>query len=165
MTSKTKSLLAVLMVAALGASGPAPPSVTISKMNPFSTVSDAAKEVATEGDRISILSADQKLEPAEALKGVDFALPPMGATADWPLPGETPEQATGNSNAAPGLAIAWRKGIGMASKEGQQLITPPVAAGGRVFTMDAQASVSAHDARTGAADLAHQHACRGRQQA
>ena len=54
------------------------------------------------------------------------------------------------STAAPGLAIAWRKGIGAASKAGEVITAPPVAAGGRVFTMDAQASVSAHDAQTGA---------------
>lgn len=144
MTSNAKSLLAVLMVAALGASGCS----TISKINPFHGAE--TKEVATEGDRISIISADQKLEPAEALKGVDFALPPAEATADWPLPGGTVEQASGNSTAAPGLAVAWRKGIGMASKGGEVITAPPIAAGGRVFTMDAQASVSAHDAQTGA---------------
>ena len=144
MTFNAKSLLAVLMVAALGASGCS----TIRKINPFHGAE--TKEVATEGDRISIISADQKLEPAEALKGVDFALPPAEAAADWPLAGETPEQATVNFDAPAGLSIAWRKGIGRASKEGELIIAPPVAAGGRVFTMDSEALVSAHDARTGA---------------
>jgi outer membrane protein assembly factor BamB len=144
MTPRAKSLLAVLMIAALGASGCS----TISKINPFKD--KAAKEVATEGDRISIVSADQKLEPAETLKGVDFALPPAEASADWPLPGGTAEQAMGNSTAAPGLSVAWRKGIGRASKDGELIMAPPVAAAGRVYTMDAQAEVSAHDAQTGA---------------
>jgi outer membrane protein assembly factor BamB len=144
MTPRAKSLLAVLMIAALGASGCS----TISKINPFK--GKDAQEVATEGDRISIIAADKKLEPAEALKNVDFALPPPEAMADWPLPGGTPEQRVGNVTAAPGLAIAWRKSIGMASKGGELVTAPPVAAGGRVFTMDAQAEVSAHDAQTGA---------------
>ena len=61
MTPSAKSLVAVLMIAALGASGCA----TVSRFNPFK--GKETKEVATEGDRISILSADQKLEPAEAL--------------------------------------------------------------------------------------------------
>jgi outer membrane protein assembly factor BamB len=144
MTPRAKSLLAVLMVAALGVSGCS----TISRFNPFHGAE--SKEVATEGDRISIISADQKLEPAEALKGVDFALPPAEAVAEWPLPGGTPEQASGNSTAAPGLSVAWRKGFGMGSKEGEIITAPPIAAGGRVYTMDAQAEVSAHDAQTGA---------------
>ena len=144
MTPRARSLIAVLMIAALGAAGCS----TIRKINPFHGAE--SKEVATEGERISIISADQKLEPTEALKGVDFALPPAETVADWPLPGGTPEQAMGNVNAAPNLAIAWRKGIGRASKAGELITAPPVAAGGRVFTMDAQAEVSAHDAQTGA---------------
>jgi outer membrane protein assembly factor BamB len=144
MTPRAKSLLAVLMIAALGASGCS----TISNLNPFK--GKETKEVATEGDRISIIPADQKLEPAEALKNVDFALPPPAAMADWPLPGGTPEQLVGNVMAAPGLAIAWRKNIGMGSKQGELITAPPIVAGGRVFTMDAQAEVSAHDAQTGA---------------
>lgn len=144
MTPRAKSLLAVLMIAALGASGCS----TISRINPFK--GKEAQEVATEGDRISIIAADQKLEPAAALKNVDFALPPPEAMADWPLPGGTPEQLVGNVTAAPGLTIAWRKNFGMGSKGGELITAPPIAAGGRVFTMDAEAGVSAHDAQTGA---------------
>jgi outer membrane protein assembly factor BamB len=84
------------------------------------------------------------------LKNVDFALPPPEAMAEWPLPGGTPEQLVGNVTAAPGLSIAWRKNFGMGSKQGELITAPPIAAGGRVFTMDAQAQVSAHDAQTGA---------------
>jgi outer membrane protein assembly factor BamB len=144
MTPRAKIVLAVLMIAALGASGCS----TVSRFNPFK--GKETKEVATEGDRISIIPADQKLEPAEALKNVDFALPPPAAMADWPLPGGTPEQLVGNVTAAPGLTIAWRKGFGSGSKQGELITAPPIAAGGRVFTMDAQAEVSAHDAQTGA---------------
>ncbi|MBS0332600.1 MAG: PQQ-binding-like beta-propeller repeat protein, partial [Proteobacteria bacterium] len=53
-------------------------------------------------------------------------------------------------DAAPNLAIAWKKGIGMGSKGGEQIIAPPIAADGKVFTMDAQAGVEAHNAQTGA---------------
>jgi len=145
MTPSRKSYLAVLLIAALGASGCS----TISKINPFHG-KGGPKEVATEGERISIVTADQKLEPAEALKGVDFALPLPQRMADWPLPGGTAEQSTGNIDAAPGLAIAWRRGFGKGSKEGELVTAPPVAAGGKVFVMDAAAEVSAHDAQTGA---------------
>jgi len=144
MTPSAKSLVAVLMIAALGASGCA----TVSRFNPFK--GKETKEVATEGDRISILSADQKLEPADALKGVDFSLPPAEPVAAWPLPGGTAEQSMGNIAGPAGLAIVWRKGIGQGSKNGEIITAPPVMAAGKVFTMDAQASVAAHDARTGA---------------
>jgi outer membrane protein assembly factor BamB len=144
MTFSRKILPTVLIVAALGVTGCS----TVRRLNPFHGA--APKETASEGDRISILSEDQKLEPAEALKGVDFALPPVETVAAWPLPGGTPEQSMGNANAAPNLAIAWRKGIGKGTKDGELIIAPPVEAAGKVYTMDAQADVSAHDAQTGA---------------
>jgi outer membrane protein assembly factor BamB len=144
MTPRFKSFAAILIIAALGASGCS----TMRKINPFH--GKEAKEVATEGDRISILSADQKLEPTDALKGVDFALPAPESVADWPLAGATPEQSVANVNASPSLTIAWRKGIGMASKGGELIIAPPILAAGKVYTLDAMATVSAHNALTGA---------------
>ena len=144
MTSRQKSLIAVAMIAALGVSACS----TVRRLNPFH--GSEAKETSTEGDRISIVTADQKLEPAEALKGVDFALPPVEKVAAWPLAGGTPEQAVGNVDAAPNLAIAWKKSVGMASKGGELIIAPLIAADGKVFTMDAQAGIEAHNAQTGA---------------
>src|SRR6185437_1194179 len=41
------------------------------------------------------------------------------------------------------------KGFGQGSKGGEMVMAPPVAAAGKVYTLDAQAEVSAHDARTG----------------
>jgi outer membrane protein assembly factor BamB len=143
MTFQSKRLLAILLIASLGVAGCS----TVRRVNPFH--SSAPKEVASEGDRISILAADQKLEPAEALKGVDFALPPVETVAAWPLPGGTLEQSVGNASAAPDFAVAWKKGIGIATNGGELITSPPIAAAGKVFTMDAMANVSAHDARTG----------------
>jgi outer membrane protein assembly factor BamB len=145
MTSRRTSLLALVMIAALGASGCA----TISRLNPFDRGDDAPQETAGEGERISIIPADQRLEVAEGLKGIDFALPPAAAVAEWPLPGGTPEQSVGHVDAAPNLSIAWRRGFGEGSERGKHVTAPPVAAAGRVYVMDGEATVSAIDARTG----------------
>jgi outer membrane protein assembly factor BamB len=145
MTPSRRSLVTIALIAVLGVGGCS----TINKINPFKG-KDAAQETATEGERISIVAADQKLEPAEALKGVDFALPPVQAVADWPLPGGDPEQTVGNASAGAELSVVWKRGIGEPSKAGAQVMAPPVAAGGRVYAMDAMANVSARDARTGA---------------
>ncbi|MBS0360284.1 MAG: PQQ-binding-like beta-propeller repeat protein [Proteobacteria bacterium] len=145
MILRQQSLLAVAVIASLGVAGCS----TVSRLNPFHG-SQPKETASTEGDRISIVAADQKLEPAEALKGVDFALPQAEKVAAWPLPGGSPEQATGNADAAPNLAIAWKKSIGQASKGGELITSPPIAADGKIFTMDAQAGVQAHNAQTGA---------------
>lgn len=144
MTPSRKSFLAVLVIVALGASGCA----TVSRLNPFK--GKEAKEVASEGERISIISADQKLEPAEALKGVDFFLPNPTPIAEWPAPGGNAEQSVEHVDAAPNLSIAWRRSVGQGSKAGENVTAPPIAAAGKVFTMDATAVVTAHDAQSGA---------------
>ena len=64
-------ILAAVAVAALGLSACS----TVSRLNPFDKKDDGPAETAGEGQRISIIPPDQILEPAEALKGVDFALP------------------------------------------------------------------------------------------
>jgi outer membrane protein assembly factor BamB len=138
-------VLVVLMTAALGAAGCS----TIGRLNPFRG-SGGPKETATEGQRISIIPADEVLAPAEALKGVDFALGPVATQADWPLPGGTPEQSVENVDAGANLAVAWRRGVGMGSSNAVHVMATPVIAAGRVFTMDAEAGISAHDARSGA---------------
>ncbi|MFN4177963.1 PQQ-binding-like beta-propeller repeat protein [Phenylobacterium sp.] len=146
MTSRRNTLLAVALIAALGASGCS----TIGRLNPFDRKSDGPQETAGEGQRISIVPADQRLEPAESLKGVDFSLPMPTTVAAWPLPGGTPEQSVDHVDAAPNLAIAWRKGFGDGNSRGRYITAPPVAADGKVFVMDADGRVSAQDARTGA---------------
>ncbi|HEY0438278.1 MAG TPA: dehydrogenase, partial [Phenylobacterium sp.] len=88
MTPSRSRLVAAVLIALIGVGGCS----TIDKINPFKG-KGPAQESATEGERISIIAADQKLEPAEALKGVDFALPPAQPIADWPLPGGDAEQA------------------------------------------------------------------------
>jgi outer membrane protein assembly factor BamB len=145
MTPRRQIILAVLLTAAVGASGCS----TVSRLNPFKG-SGGPKEVATEGQRISIIQADEVLAPADALKGVDFALPPVATQADWPLPGGTPEQSVENVDAGANLSIAWRRKIGLATNRAIHITATPVVAAGRIYTMDAEAGVSAHDARTGA---------------
>jgi outer membrane protein assembly factor BamB len=142
MTSRTR-LLSVLLVAALAASGCS----TVGKLNPFK--GKGGKQVAAEGERISIIPADQKLEVAEALKGVDFSLPAPAPVTEWPLPGGTPEQSMGNIDAAPNLSIAWKRDIGRGSGKGEFITAPPVAANGRIYVMDAESHVSAFDATGG----------------
>jgi outer membrane protein assembly factor BamB len=143
MTPRTR-LLSLLLIAAISASGCS----TVGKLNPFKGKS--GKEVAAEGERISIIASDQKLEVAEALKGVGFSLPTPTVVNEWPLAGGNPEQAMGHVDAAPNLSIAWRKDIGRGSGKGYFITSPPIAADGRIYVMDAESHVSAHDAATGA---------------
>ncbi|MBU1378118.1 MAG: PQQ-binding-like beta-propeller repeat protein [Alphaproteobacteria bacterium] len=143
---RRSTILAAVLIAALGASGCS----TVSNLNPFGKKDKGPAELAGEGQRISIIPADQILEPAAALKGVDFALPPAETVAAWPLPGGNTEQAVGNVAAGANLSVAWRKNFGQGQKRGRYITAPPVAAEGKLFLMDADARVVAVDAASGA---------------
>ena len=111
---------------------------------------DKPQEVAGDGRRISIIAFDQRVEAAEALKGVEFFLPPALPQADWPQPGGLGEFNVENVEAAPAFEIAWRKGFGKGSDRAFHITTDPIIAGGRVYVMDAETDIAALDAQTGA---------------
>lgn len=136
-------LLVALLAASVAASGCS----TVGRLNPFKGKED--KEVAAEGERISITAFDQKVEASESLKGVDFYLPAPEPVAAWPLPGGTLEQAAPHADAAPNLSVAWKRKFGEGSGRGHHVTAPPVAADGKVFVMDGGARVTAFDAQSG----------------
>lgn len=146
MTSMRRtSLLALFLAASVAVTGCS----TVSRFNPFNKSDDGPQETASEGERIAIVAADQTLEVAEALKGADFFLPTPEVNASWSLPGGTPEQSMGHVEAGGGLSIAWKHGFGEGSDRGAHVTATPVAANGKIYVMDGEASVSAFDAQSG----------------
>lgn len=143
MTPSRKSIAAAALIALVALGGCS----TVSRFNPFK--GKGPPQETAEGERISIVADDQKLEPAEALKGVDFAIPPAQPVADWPLPGGSAQQAPANADSPAGLSVVWRRGFGQGSKAGAQVTAPPVEAAGKVFVLDGVATVAAIDARSG----------------
>lgn len=105
---------------------------------------------ASAGERMSILSFDQQLMPSAGLAGRDFFLPgPVSATA-WANPGGSAENSVEHVIAAPQFQIAWRRKIGTGSGRDRQVMSPVVAADGRIYVMDGESTVTAVDAGTGA---------------
>ncbi len=146
MTSMRRtSLLALFVAASVAVTGCS----TVNRLNPFDGDDDAPQETAAEGERIAIVASDQKLEVAEALKGADFFLPTPEARAEWPLPGGTPEQAAGHPDAGGSLSVAWKRGFGEGSDRGHHVMSPPVAANGKIYVMDGGATVTAFDMQSG----------------
>ena len=139
------TLLSLSVAACVAVSGCS----TVSRLNPFNRDDDEDQAIASQGERIPVIALDQSLQPADALKGVDYFLPTPTVMDSWPVPGGNLEQAVGHVEAAPNLSVAWRKGFGEGSKRGYQVTAPPVAADGRVYVMDGAARVSAFDARSG----------------
>ena len=143
-----KSSLCVLIAVAtltLGACS------TVSKVGLLSPVHGKGKRhAATHTNRIPVIALNDQLRVADALKGQDFLLPEPATLTDWPLPGGTPAQSVEHVNAAPTFTVAWRRSIGAGSSRSKHVTAPPIVAGGRLYVMDGGATVSGHDAATGA---------------
>jgi outer membrane protein assembly factor BamB len=144
-TPRRVAALAALALSAVSLAGCG----TLGRLNPFDRDEEGPQATASEGRRISIVAFDQTVTPAEALQGVDFSLPEPLALADWPLPGGVPEQSVEHVQAAPNFDVAWRRSVGGGANRRRHVTAPPVAAGGRVYTMDGEAMVVASDAATG----------------
>ena len=127
-------------------SGPSLPHLN----SPFARRQTEAQRAARHPERVSLLELNDQLRVSDALKGQDFFLPEPQPMASWPLPGGTPEQSVENVAAAPDFAVAWRRNFGRPSNKAHHVTSPPIMADGKVFVMDGQAEVSAHDAATGA---------------
>ncbi len=101
------------------------------------------------GERIPVLSASDRLEVNAALKGIGFQIPAAQPVPSWPQPGGVPESVVGHAAVARDFQIAWRKDIGLGGGPKGQITAQPIVADGRLYVMDAQATVSALDPATG----------------
>lgn len=121
-----------------------------SRLWPFGRDNDGPQATASQGERVSILTFEETVEPSAALAGRTFSIPTPQAVTSWPLPGGTPEQSVEHAQAGEGLQVAWRRDIGDGSGRRTQVTSPIVAADGRLYVLDGHATVSAVDAATGA---------------
>ena len=101
------------------------------------------------GERIPVLSASDRLEVNAALKGVGFQLPAAQPVAAWPQAGGVPETTVEHAAVARDFQVAWRKDIGLGGGPKGHVTAQPIVADGRLYVMDAQATVTALDPGTG----------------
>lgn len=114
-----------------------------------STIDDLLGESkeALPGRREAVVAARRGLEVDPANRRTVEVPPPVG-NSEWPQPGGDPGHAMGNL-AVSGLAPGWRSSIGSGGGYRRKITAQPVAAGGRVFAMDSDGTVSAFDAAGG----------------
>ena len=111
---------------------------------------EEAAATASAGQRISVLECEQTLAPSAALSGRDFFLPGPQAVTAWTQPGGTAENLVEHVIAAPNFQIAWKRNIGEGSAHVGNVMSPIVAADGKIFVLDGESTVSAVSADTGA---------------
>jgi outer membrane protein assembly factor BamB len=101
------------------------------------------------GERVPVMLLEREVTADPGLADLPIQLPPPERNAAWPQSGGLPSHAFHHLAADDDLQLAWSTGIGAGSAGGGQLLARPVVADGRVFTMDAEGTISAFDARSG----------------
>lgn len=102
-----------------------------------------AEDPPLPGERIAVLALESALEGDPEAAQRPMRLPEPVANPDWPQVGGTPFHAIGHPALGSASTAAWSRSIGAGSGDGRRVLAPPVAAQGRVYTMDAVGSVSA----------------------
>jgi outer membrane protein assembly factor BamB len=133
-------LLTACADAFVGMSLPALPKL----QNPFSD-----KEVPLAGKRISVMQKEGVSELGATNRPI--SLPSQRQNADWTQPGGTPNNAPGHLALAQAVKSAWSADAGAGSSFWGKLTSSPIVYGNKVFTLDANAQVSAFSLSGGAA--------------
>lgn len=97
------------------------------------------------GEREDVLKADTAFKADEILQNVSFQIPPATANNDWPEHTGQFTALTANLVVKGDLHIKQSVSVGEGNEFSHTLVPRPVIADGRVYGMDAEGYVSAHD--------------------
>jgi outer membrane protein assembly factor BamB len=106
-------------------------------------------KVPLPGERLSVLSLQRQLEPDPALAQLEVRLPRPVENPDWPEVGGYPNHVMHHLALGDDPKRVWRSSAGSGDSRDGYILSPPVEAGNRVYTMDAESEVRAFDAATG----------------
>ncbi len=137
MNSSTRKLALLLVATAL-----------VAGCNPFKK--DRPKTPLL-GERIAVLTGETDIIVDPDTAAVPFSIPAAVANEDWAQSGGNPSKSMGHVALGTSLGTAWTVSIGAGSDKKGRLISAPVVAGGRVYTIDTNGTVRAFDARNGGA--------------
>ncbi|RDD62490.1 PQQ-like beta-propeller repeat protein [Ferruginivarius sediminum] len=101
------------------------------------------------GERISVLTLEQQIEADPEVAEQRVALPKPYRNESWGQPGGAPSHAMYHLSLPENPREAWRADVGESSGDDQQILAQPIVVSGRVYTMDATATVSAFSAEDG----------------
>lgn len=103
------------------------------------------------GKRISVLLHETGLIPdaAEASANDEIRLPAPSPTPDWPQNGGYANHAMHHIQAAPSLSKAWSADIGAGASSGARFTTAPIVAGGVIYAIDTESTITAIDSANG----------------
>ena len=128
--------------------------VSLSGCDMVDGIGSARGKTPLPGERTPVFAERGELEPDKDMASVQVVLPAPAVNNSWPQSGGFANYAMHNLAVGASPQIIWTADVGAGSTSSRILTTPPVVAEGKVFAKDAQSTVSAFNADTGAADLA-----------
>ena len=102
----------------------------------------AEPEVILPGERIDVATG-QPVAAAPVQRDVPFRAPAARANAEWTHRAGTPAHDLVNPALGPVTGRIWAAPIGEGDERGHRITAQPVVAGGRIFTLDSGAQVTA----------------------
>jgi len=99
------------------------------------------------GKREAVLGARRGMRVDDGAPKV--TLPPPVRNANWPQPGGNPAHLMGHLDTPERLERLWTSSIGSGGGYRRKILAQPLVSGGRVFTMDSDAVVTAFELRNG----------------
>lgn len=101
------------------------------------------------GERIAIMTFEKQLQLDPKLASVSVDLPAPVANSEWTQPGGNASHTLANLAGPAEFKRAWTVNTGAEAGKGTRQTAVPIVAGGKVFVLDTEVRVSAHDARSG----------------
>lgn len=107
------------------------------------------KSERLQGERIPVLTFEQRVSPDPRVEDVQVALPDPVTNVSWPQAGGLPAHAMQHLALAANPKRLWRADVGSGTSGRKQLTARPIIADGTVFVMDTDAVVTALDVASG----------------
>lgn len=101
------------------------------------------------GERMAVLLFDSELKADPQVAELAVRLPRPVVNPDWAMAGGRSNHAMHHLALGDAPRVIWRADAGEGSSDSAVLISPPIVAAGKVFTIDAKGMVSAFDAKNG----------------
>lgn len=101
------------------------------------------KEAPLAGERIPVMLTSAALNVDARIADLDVELPRPIVNVNWPQQGGNANHAMHHLALPESLGVAWRADAGRGSSEEERILSGPVVAGGQIYVIDANATVSA----------------------
>lgn len=146
---KQAALLVAIAAAGASVSGCSdslPSLPKVSELNPFKE-----KQAPLPGRRVPVLKADDKLPGELAAATGPIALPPPHNNDTWSQPGGEPTNVPGHLAFGGTRQTAWSASAGTGSSKTGRITATPIVYDNKIFTLDADGTVSAFSTSGGSA--------------